>query len=894
MQEYDVALSFAGEDRKHAKALADLLKTNGYSCFYDENELADLWGKNLYDYLSSVYKDRARYCVMFLSKHYERKLWTNHERQNAQARAFQENREYILPVRLDDTEIPGIPPTVGYLDLRSMTIEKVYETLVKKLSSPSSRKTPSDDNNVSHPESDKEKSFNQKHDQNVNTKDSKTSIGQEGVNEKAPHEKASNKPLKGFITYSHEDTTQKGELRKRLAVMEQKNEFTTWHDGEITAGDEWYEDISKNLAEADILLYLVSAASLDSKNCNKELVEALKSDIKVIPIILEHCDWQHHQLSDFEVLPLKGKPITKWDDPSEGWQNVVDGIREAINKLQSQSAPESGISQEELRAETVFHQGNVLMMLGQTDIAIEAYSEAIKISPNNPAAYNNRGVVYHGKGEVDLAIKDWSKAIELNPAHIEAYNNRGSVYNEKNEFDLAIVDLDKAIELNPNLADPYNNRGNAYAHKKDFDQAIENYTKAIELDTNYANVYYNRGSAYGKKGEFNKAIGDYTKAIQLKSGYVDAYINRGNAYDKEGEFDRAIMDFDKVIILKPDYADAYYNRGNTYNKKDEINRAIADFDKAIDLNPDFAKAYYNRGIIYDKRGEFDRAITDYTKAIDLNPDFVQAYCNRGNVYNKKGDFDCAIADSDKAIDLKPDYTEAYINRGNAYASKGEFDRAIVDFDKAIDLKFDYAEAYYNRGLAYISKERFDRAIVDFDKAIQLKSDLAEAYSNRGIAYGVKGYLDRAIVDFNKAIDLNPNYADPYSNRGNAHLYKGNFDRAIEDYTKAINVNPYHTDAYYNRGLAYKYKGEVNPAILDFTKSIDLNPNYAQAYSNRGMMLLCLQEWKKTKADLTTARNMGLDIIAEFHGIFGNIANFERIIGRQLPEDIAAMLTPLQS
>ena len=141
MQKYDVALSFAGEDRQHAKALADLLKAGGYWFFYDENELAQLWGKNLYDYLSSVYKDRARYCVMFLSQHYERKLWTNHERQLAQARAFQENREYILPVRLDDTEIPGIPPTVGYLDLRMMTIEEVYEVLVKKLADTISQTT---------------------------------------------------------------------------------------------------------------------------------------------------------------------------------------------------------------------------------------------------------------------------------------------------------------------------------------------------------------------------------------------------------------------------------------------------------------------------------------------------------------------------------------------------------------------------------------------------------------------------------------------------------------------------------------------------------------------------------------------------------------------------------
>ena len=141
MTKYDVALSFAGEDRQHAKALADLLKAGGYWFFFDENELAQLWGKNLYDYLSSAYKDRARYCVMFLSKYYEKKLWTTHERQLAQARAFQENREYILPVRLDDTEIPGIPPTVGYLDLRTMTIEEVYEVLVEKLADTTSQTT---------------------------------------------------------------------------------------------------------------------------------------------------------------------------------------------------------------------------------------------------------------------------------------------------------------------------------------------------------------------------------------------------------------------------------------------------------------------------------------------------------------------------------------------------------------------------------------------------------------------------------------------------------------------------------------------------------------------------------------------------------------------------------
>lgn len=144
MKKYDVTLSFAGEDRHYAEKLANLLKSEGYSVFYDDYEKAELWGKNLYEHFSSVYKDQARYCVMFLSEHYARKLWTKHERQSAQARAFEESREYILPIRLDDTEIPGILGTLGYLDLRSMSIEEIYQTLVEKLSGSTSQATPTE------------------------------------------------------------------------------------------------------------------------------------------------------------------------------------------------------------------------------------------------------------------------------------------------------------------------------------------------------------------------------------------------------------------------------------------------------------------------------------------------------------------------------------------------------------------------------------------------------------------------------------------------------------------------------------------------------------------------------------------------------------------------------
>jgi hypothetical protein len=83
--------------------------------------------------LSKVYKDKANFCIIFVSKSYAEKLWTNHERRNAQARAFREKKEYILPIKLDETEIDGLPDTIGYIDIKKTSIEEICKLLIEKL-----------------------------------------------------------------------------------------------------------------------------------------------------------------------------------------------------------------------------------------------------------------------------------------------------------------------------------------------------------------------------------------------------------------------------------------------------------------------------------------------------------------------------------------------------------------------------------------------------------------------------------------------------------------------------------------------------------------------------------------------------------------------------------------
>ena len=137
--EYDVGLSFADEQREYVEQVADELKSRGIRPFYDDYETGKMWGKDLYAYLSDIYQYTCRYCVIFVSKEYASKVWTNQERKSAQARALQEKREYILPARFDDTPIEGLPDTVGYVNLTDMSPQQLADLIQEKLGQPTRR-----------------------------------------------------------------------------------------------------------------------------------------------------------------------------------------------------------------------------------------------------------------------------------------------------------------------------------------------------------------------------------------------------------------------------------------------------------------------------------------------------------------------------------------------------------------------------------------------------------------------------------------------------------------------------------------------------------------------------------------------------------------------------------
>ncbi len=130
---YDVALSCAGEQRSYVRPVNETLKKMGIKTFYDDAETVSLWGKDLQAHLDKVFRKMARACVVFVSKEYVSKSWPSFEAQSALARAVEEKGEYVLPVRFDDSELPGLRPTTSYIDANRYTPEQLAQMIGSKL-----------------------------------------------------------------------------------------------------------------------------------------------------------------------------------------------------------------------------------------------------------------------------------------------------------------------------------------------------------------------------------------------------------------------------------------------------------------------------------------------------------------------------------------------------------------------------------------------------------------------------------------------------------------------------------------------------------------------------------------------------------------------------------------
>jgi tetratricopeptide (TPR) repeat protein len=239
-------------------------------------------------------------------------------------------------------------------------------------------------------------------------------------------------------------------------------------------------------------------------------------------------------------------------------QGFLDRAEISSNTIDSNAFRRSAVLQLTLAIELDPDNRTYLIERGRAtevpEVAIEDFTKAIVMRPNDPHIYIDRAKAYTKAAEYDSALADYQKAIDLKPNEPEFYRQRGAffrIYLE--DTDRALADLNKVIKLDPDDISTFKTRWQIFRNKKNYAKAVEEQTVFVRDSPFGFIALMERAETYVAMGKFSEAIADYTEEIGHDPGNTSIYRLRAKVYRKIGRPDLALKDEKKVEELEAKY-----------------------------------------------------------------------------------------------------------------------------------------------------------------------------------------------------------------------------------------------------------------------------------------------------------------------------------------------------
>ncbi len=184
-------------------------------------------------------------------------------------------------------------------------------------------------------------------------------------------------PIKVFISYSHQDDALRKEFVSHLSGLQQhQGLIELWHDRDISAGSDWEQQIDVHLQEADIILFLVSSAFIQSRYCQSvEMTHALErhqqKTARTIPIFVRPSYYEGTALKSLQGLPRDAKPVASEERQTpiardSLWLEIVRELGQIAQEMQEQvlaeqkaEAERAALDQYRKVAKQVYEDGDI-------------------------------------------------------------------------------------------------------------------------------------------------------------------------------------------------------------------------------------------------------------------------------------------------------------------------------------------------------------------------------------------------------------------------------------------------------------------------------------------------------------------------------------------------------
>ncbi len=192
--------------------------------------------------------------------------------------------------------------------------------------------------------------------------------------------------------------------------------------------------------------------------------------------------------------------------------------------------------------------------------AIDAFSSAVDIKPDEGLTYTMLATCYYDLGETEKSFELIAQAVKISPEDYNANVAAGQILIKNGKPNEALPYLEKAVELDPQnnsairtLAQTYYDIGNTEASIATYEKAI----KATSDNKTKADLHFNLGILYNQVKEFDLAEDHFTTALDLNPNDVEAILGMAQTFESNEKWRKAEKFYKELIYLEPENASHY-------------------------------------------------------------------------------------------------------------------------------------------------------------------------------------------------------------------------------------------------------------------------------------------------------------------------------------------------
>jgi tetratricopeptide (TPR) repeat protein len=426
--------------------------------------------------------------------------------------------------------------------------------------------------------------------------------------------------------------------------------------------------------------------------------------------------------------------------------------------------------------------------------AIEMYSKALQLKPQNFEALASLAYCQEKAGKVSDAIISYEQAVAMSTTAVKEMKALGDLYWQQSKKDQAVGVYKKYVEKAPADVKTIRTIGDYEYDKKNYPEAVKYFGMVTGADTKTADFMLRYGDAVYQTADLKKATEIFKAIAFTNPKNPEPYKTLYEISKKDNNSVAAAEYLKQYSALKPTDAVALKLLGDNYYDLKNNQGALTAYRSVLKNDP-AAKGFYKRYVeLVNQSGTPDEKVQALSGAIAAGEVEPQMYAQLGNLYKASGNCQKAIPNLEKASQIDPKATDLLLSLAECQAKTGALDQAILNYEQALAMLPNAVKEYKSLGDLYTQQKKTEPAIRSYKKYLDLSADngIAKIVAENSLA--AKNYTD-AIKYFGMITGEDAKSVPMLTAYGKACLEGQNNEKAIEIYRKLATLTPQNPDVF---------------------------------------------------------------------------------------------------